>query len=133
MQDFTLTSQVIAPSPVSIAPQTPTPPAAPVSQPAPPPPSNLALEKALKELRESKDKIVSLQSACEGYKQELDRVNMLRQRRADSSIPTTSTVTSSSSSSSSNKSLKQQQPNGVNFQALALLCFISFILGAWLF
>lgn len=91
------------------------------------PVSNNPLEKAIKELRDSKEKIVSLQSACDGYKQELERLNVLRQRRADATVPPTSTTNGMSSKS------HKVSASGVNFQALMLLCFISFILGAWLF
>lgn len=89
-----------------------------------------ALDKALKELRDSKEKIISLQSACDGYKQELERLNVLRQRRADASVPPTSTANSSTATKSHKSSASA---SGVNFQALMLLCFLSFILGAWLF
>lgn len=87
-----------------------------------------ALDKALKELRDSKEKIISLQSACDGYKQELERLNVLRQRKADVSVSPTS-ITNPATVTKSHKSTA----SGVNFQALMLLCLISFILGAWLF
>ena len=92
---------------------------------SPAPPNNdAALEKAL---RESKEKIASLQSACDGYKQELERLNTLRQRRADATVPPTSTANPLVAAKS------HKVANGVNFQALMILCLISFILGAWLF
>ncbi|KAJ3345704.1 phosphatidylinositol-binding protein scs2 [Kappamyces sp. JEL0680] len=89
---------------------------------------NASLEKALKELKDAKDKITSLQSACEGYKVELDRVNLLRQRRADAVVPPTSTVTPTAS-----KQVHKSASNSFNIQILALVAFISFIVGAWLF
>lgn len=77
------------------------------------------------ELKLAKDRIASLQAACDGYKSELERVNMLRQRRADSAVPPTGSLA---------LPVTPVKPvsTGVSPRTLLLLCLLSFLLGIWL-
>jgi hypothetical protein len=68
---------------------------------------------------------VTLQAACEGYKQELERVNTLRQRRQDSSVPSTM--------SSPSITKQKVKPMGIDLQVVLILCLVSFLLGAVVF
>jgi hypothetical protein len=89
-------------------------PAAPVA------PVDKVLQKENKDL---KDKITLLTSANEGYKKELERINNLRQRKAETTAPPTS-----SHIAPTQKALKSP-----NVQYMAILCLVFFLLGAWLF
>lgn len=75
----------------------------------------------LKELNELKDRNITLQSTCDEYKKELARINQVRQRRADNSLPPTSTV-----------GTVVKNDKKVSVQMLVILSFLSFLLGAWL-
>ncbi|KAI8900096.1 PapD-like protein [Globomyces pollinis-pini] len=84
------------------------------------------LEKKNKELNELKERLSTLQAACDGYKAELERVNLLRQRRADATVPANATTAHSPTKT-------KPKSQGIAFQSLAILCLVSFLLGAWLF
>jgi hypothetical protein len=80
-----------------------------------------------KELKELKERYSTSQAAIEGYKQELERVNSLRQRRPEPTVPSTATM---SSPSIAKQKLK---PMGIDLQVVLILCLVSFLLGALLF
>lgn len=83
-----------------------------------------ATDKTLqKENKDLKDRISLLTSANEGYKKELERINNIRQRKAETTAPPTSSYTAPT----------QKATKGPNLQYLAILCLVSFLLGAWLF
>lgn len=82
------------------------------------------MDALLQELKDAKDKISTLQAACDGYKVELERVNNLRQRRVESSGP------KNSSPSFGRQHLK---PVGLSVQVVGVLCLFSFLMGVWLF
>ncbi|KAJ3275449.1 phosphatidylinositol-binding protein scs2 [Terramyces sp. JEL0728] len=78
-----------------------------------------------KEVGELKERISILQAACDGYKSELERVNLLRQRRADTSVPPTTTTASTLSK-------QRPKPHGLSLNVVAILCVLSFLFGVWL-
>ncbi|KAJ3314892.1 phosphatidylinositol-binding protein scs2 [Boothiomyces sp. JEL0838] len=78
-----------------------------------------------KEISDLKERISILQAACDGYKTELERVNLLRQRRADTSVPPTTTTASTLSK-------QRPKPQGLSLNVVAILCVLSFLFGVWL-
>ncbi|KAI9091901.1 PapD-like protein [Phlyctochytrium arcticum] len=82
-----------------------------------------------KQLREARQKINTLQSACDGYKAEIERLNLLRQRRGADSKDTVS----SSSSGSSATVMTPAPLTGLSLQVVAAVALAAFLLGAFLF
>ncbi|KAJ3331011.1 phosphatidylinositol-binding protein scs2 [Blyttiomyces sp. JEL0837] len=82
-----------------------------------------------RELRDAKETIKRLTAACEGYKSEIDRLNLLRQRRAGA-------VGSGADAGSGDGKVASGaivQGSGLNVQIVALIALIAFLLGAYLF
>ncbi|KAI8817756.1 PapD-like protein [Fimicolochytrium jonesii] len=111
-----------------------TPPTGPISPPTPTPhPPKQALPEPdpalLHELHLGREKIKTLQAACEGYKQEIDRLNALRQRRE---------ITSSSSASRGPAAgglaiAHTQAEQGMSAALVVAVAFVGFLLGVLFF
>jgi hypothetical protein len=86
-------------------------------------PSVSTSDNVSKELKDAKEKIQTLQAACDGYKMEIERINNLRQRRSE--------ISTKGMSPSIGK--QQLKPAGLNGQVVAVLCLLSFLIGVWLF
>jgi hypothetical protein len=79
-----------------------------------------------RELREARETVKRLTAACEGYKSEIERLNMVRQRRAAGGAD-------SADSSGKQAQVVAAQSSGLNVQLVALIALIAFLLGAYLF
>ncbi|KAJ3192630.1 hypothetical protein HK101_006210 [Irineochytrium annulatum] len=80
-----------------------------------------------RDLREARETIKRLQAACEGYKSEIDRLNLLRQRRG---AGTSGGDGGSAIDGGSNAGAMASK--GINFQVALLMALIAFLLGAYL-
>ena len=80
----------------------------------------------MKELQDAKEKIKTLQAACQGYKSEVERINTLRQRRTEASA--SSGVTEARSQTSA----KAKSSNSTLY-LLLIVALVSFFLGRWIF
>ncbi|KAJ3085659.1 phosphatidylinositol-binding protein scs2 [Quaeritorhiza haematococci] len=85
----------------------------------------------LTDLREAQKEIHRLKNACEGYRAEIERLNLLRQRRAAAGAGDAGDA--GSKGAVSQAALVQAQSHGLSVQIVALLALISFILGVILF
>ncbi|KAJ3411801.1 phosphatidylinositol-binding protein scs2 [Chytridiales sp. JEL 0842] len=81
-----------------------------------------------RELREAREQVKRLTAACEGYKSEIERLNMVRQRRAGAGGNSADGYDGGKSAAYQN-----QQQGGVQMQLAALIALIAFLLGAYLF
>lgn len=86
-------------------------------------PSFDEIQKTEKELKESKEVIKKLTMACDGYRTEIERLNVLRQRKIGSISESVSTPAIS----------QQYQQPGLPIQMVALIGFFAFVLGVLLF
>ncbi|KAI8919043.1 PapD-like protein [Powellomyces hirtus] len=89
----------------------------------PPAPTSAMVEK---ELREAREKAKTLQAACDGYKAEIERLNMLRQRRGESG------AISHTGSAGGNTAL-QTQHVGLPMPVGAGIAVAAFLIGAYMF
>ncbi|KAJ3045799.1 hypothetical protein HK097_001127, partial [Rhizophlyctis rosea] len=84
-----------------------------------------------RQLRDSRDKIKTLEVACEGYKTEIERLKLLRQRRGDSSGKEDGGVIKGAGSPT--LVLAQAQQGQLGLPLVAVIALISFVLGAVFF
>ncbi|KAJ3108838.1 phosphatidylinositol-binding protein scs2 [Phlyctochytrium planicorne] len=80
-----------------------------------------------RELRDAKETIKRLTAACEGYKSEIERLNLLRQRRGAGGNASESSASDSKGSSSAFAA----QKGGIPPNAVFLIALIAFLLGAY--
>ncbi|KAI8850251.1 PapD-like protein [Chytridium lagenaria] len=80
-----------------------------------------------RELREARDSVKRLQAACEGYKSEIERLNLLRQRRGAGGNASESLAMDSKGASSAFAAQK-----GIHLNVVLLIALIAFLLGAYL-
>ncbi|KAJ3217400.1 phosphatidylinositol-binding protein scs2 [Dinochytrium kinnereticum] len=80
-----------------------------------------------RELRDSRDTIKRLTAACEGYKSEIERLNLLRQRRGAGGNGSEGMAVDSKGGSSAFAAQK-----GIPMNVVILIALIAFLLGAYL-
>ncbi|TPX63824.1 hypothetical protein CcCBS67573_g08579 [Chytriomyces confervae] len=80
-----------------------------------------------RELRDAKDAIKRLTAACEGYKSEIERLNVLRQRKQTAGDDKSGAIGASTSLATS------PQPSTLPLPLALVLAIIAFILGAIIF
>ncbi|KAJ3150278.1 phosphatidylinositol-binding protein scs2 [Geranomyces michiganensis] len=123
----------------------PTPlPAAPATvqalQPQPQPPSLLQQTHqpdfpsaaTLKELLAAREKVKTLQAACEGYKAEIGRLSALRQRRNDTAAAM-ATNANALAAMKIGGGLVLAKEEGMTLQVLVLVALASFVVGVFFF
>ena len=81
------------------------------------------------DLQSALERIKTLQSACDGYRSELERLNQLRQRRMESGSAGSATT----STLKIHQSKIQSHAQGVPMQTVIMAMLISFLVGIWLF
>ncbi|KAJ1568861.1 phosphatidylinositol-binding protein scs2 [Cladochytrium tenue] len=90
-----------------------------------------------RELREARETIRRLTAACEGYKAEIERLNLLRQRRVGAGAGSASEDAGSRGARRAGggaAGLALAQPTaGLNVQVVAIIALLAFLLGVYLF
>ncbi|KND05109.1 uncharacterized protein SPPG_00783 [Spizellomyces punctatus DAOM BR117] len=80
-----------------------------------------------KQLKEAHDKIKSLQAACDGYKAEVERLNLLRQRRGDPATGKDNTASNTSTV------IAPAPVTGLTLPVVAATAVVAFAIGATFF
>ncbi|KAJ3181977.1 phosphatidylinositol-binding protein scs2 [Geranomyces variabilis] len=90
----------------------------------------------LKELLAAREKVKTLQAACEGYKAEIGRLAALRQRRNDTAAAAagaSSALLMASTKQQVSSGIMQVKEEGMTWQLLVLVALFSFVVGAFFF
>ena len=82
-----------------------------------------------RELREARDTIKRLTAACEGYKSEIERLNLLRQRRGGGG----SVVSEDEGKGLGGDKGGQGGAGGLSVSVVALIVLLAFLLGVFAF
>lgn len=102
-----------------------------LQQPVSENPTDAAL---IKELQAAREKIKTLQAACEGYKVEIERLNVLRQRRGEGVVSASNgAVTGSAKQAAGPIAGMVSGHDGMSLQILAAVAVLAFLIGVLFF